>query len=313
MIELKRNEAQIYSEMKEKFDITKFDLVTQGLSDDKKFCVKTSNGKCFLLRVSNISEYERKKTIYDIMKKVDNLGIPMCRPVDFGICNDGKNVYQLLTWCDGKNAESVLSSLTEAEQYVIGIKAGEILRTIHSIPAPYDLNNWMERYSCKNDSRIKAFYDCDVQIDGSDILLKYVKNNKHLLSNRPQYLQHGDYHLGNLMITDNGDVSVIDWELLDFDNYADPWNEFSSIGLSDVHPFYTTGLIRGYFHGEPPIDFWRLLAFYLAAGALMLVPWAYYSQHDEFVYATQHVKDVLSWYDNFDMIVPSWYINDKEG
>jgi serine/threonine-protein kinase len=115
------------------------------------------------------------------------------------------------------------------------------------------------------------------------------------------------------MIAGNGDVSVIDWELLDFDNYADPWNEFSSIRLSDVHPYFTTGLIQGYFDGEPPIEFWQLLAFYLAADALMLVSWAYYSQHDELAYATQHIKDVLSWYDNFNTIVPSWYIQDKEG
>jgi aminoglycoside phosphotransferase (APT) family kinase protein len=313
MIGLKRNEALIYSEMKEKLDLTKFDLVTEGLSDDKKFCVETSNGKRLLLRVSNISEYERKKTIFDIMKKVDDLGVPMCRPVDFGICNDGKNVYQLLTWCEGVNAESVLSSLPETEQYVVGKKAGEILRTIHSIQAPHDLNNWQERYFSENDSRIKAFFNCDIQIDSSDILFNYVENNKELLNNRPQCLQHGDYHVGNLMITDRNDVSVIDWELLDFDNYADPWNEFSSIGLSDVRPCFTTGLIRGYFRGEPPIDFWKLLAFYLAAGALMLVPWAYYSQHEELMYATQHVKDVLSWFDNFNTIMPRWYIQGREG
>lgn len=313
MTESERGKAQIYSEMKEKFDIAKFDLVTEGLSDDKKYHIETLDGKQFLLRVSNISEYERKKTIFDIMKKADDLGVPMCRPVDFEICNDGNNVYQLLTWCEGVNAESVLSSLPETEQYVVGIKAGEILRIIHSIPAPYDLDNWLKRYFSENDGRIRAFFNCDIKIEGSDILFKYIENNKQLLNNRPQCLQHGDYHLGNLMITDNGDVSVIDWELLNFDNYADPWNEFSSIGLSDVRPYFTTGLIRGYFGGKPPIEFWQLLAFYLSAGALMLVSWAYYLQHDELAYATQHVKDVLSWYDNFNTITPSWYIQKEEG
>jgi len=245
-----RSKTQIDREVKEKLGITKFDLITEGLSDDEKICVETSNGKRFLLRVSNISEYKRKKAIFDIMKKADNLGVPMCRPVDFGICNDGKNVYQLLTWCEGVNAESILSSLPEAEQYAVGKKAGEILQTIHSIPAPQDLDNWQERYFSQNDERIKAFSSCNLQIDGSDLLFKYIEKNKHLLNNRPQCLQHGDYHIGNLMIASGNDVSVIDWELLDFDNFADPWNEFSRIGLSEVRPYFTTGLIRGYFGGE---------------------------------------------------------------
>lgn len=40
---------------------------------------------------------------------------------------------------------------------------------------------------------------------------------------------------------------------------VDPWKEFGSIGLTDVHPHFVTGLIRGYFGGEPPLQFWKLL------------------------------------------------------
>lgn len=121
----------------------------------------------------------------------------------------------------------------------------------------------------------------------------------------------GDYHVGNLMITDAGEVSVIDWELLDFDNYADPWKEFGSIGLTDVHPHFVTGLIRGYFGGEPPLQFWKLLAYYLAVGAVIMVPWAYYLQKDELPYAVKHVKDVLRWFDNFRRDVPEWFCPER--
>ncbi len=40
----------------------------------------------------------------------------------------GKSVYSLLTWCDGEDAEAILPRLTETEQYLLGIKSGEILR-----------------------------------------------------------------------------------------------------------------------------------------------------------------------------------------
>ena len=33
---------------------------------------------------------------------------------------------------------------------------------------------------------------------------KYIAENRHLLKNRPQSYQHGDYHIGNMMIDSNG-------------------------------------------------------------------------------------------------------------
>ena len=302
--------TQICRELMEKLDIKSYETVTEGLSGDRKFHVETSDGGHFLLRLSAGTEYERKKTAFDRMRKADSIGIPMCRPAAFGSCDDGRSVYQLLTWCEGRNGEKLLPFLPETKQYSIGIKAGEILRTIHTIPAP-ELEPWQKRYFNENDCRIKAFSDCGIRIDGSDILLAFVENNRHLLNGRPQCLQHGDYHVGNLMITDAGEVSVIDWELLDFDNYADPWKEFGSIGLTDVHPYFVTGLIRGYFGGEPPLQFWKLLAYYLAVGAVIMVPWAYYLQKDELPYAVKHVKDVLRWFDNFRRDVPEWFCPER--
>lgn len=128
-----------------------------------------------MLRLSDGSEDERKKAAFDIMRKADSIGVPMCRPVAFGSCDDGRSVYQLLTWREGRNGEKLLPFLSETKQYGIGIKAGEILRTIHTIPAP-ELDNWQKRYINENDCRIKTFSDCGIQIDGSDILLAYVEN-----------------------------------------------------------------------------------------------------------------------------------------
>ena len=218
------------------------------------------------------------------------------------------SVYQLLTWCDGENLETILPMLPQTKQYAVGLKAGEILRRIHSIPAPDKLEDWSVRYCSQNDGRINAFSDCGIQIEYSEAILRYIQDNKNLLRNRPQCFHHGDYHTGNLMMTSDGDLSVIDWELLDYDNHADPWEEFNRIGNSKVLPHFTTGLIRGYFDGEPPEEFWRLLALYLSSGALMLVSWAFYLQNDQLEYAIQHAKEILQWYDNMRNPVPAWFI-----
>ena len=88
------SEAHIYIEMKQKLDIKTFEPINAGLSSDKKYFLEAVDGKRFLLRISDVSEYERKKTMFDILIKATDIGLPMCKPVDFGICSAGKTVYQ---------------------------------------------------------------------------------------------------------------------------------------------------------------------------------------------------------------------------
>ena len=248
----------------------KIEAINKGLSGDEKYYVETAQGQRYLLRISNIESYERKKTMYDMMGRVASLGVYMSVPVDFGICNNGKNVYQLLSWCDGETADIVLPKLSHDEQYMLGVKSGQNLRRIHSIPAPSGLEDWYYRFVRINDGRLRTFFSCGVHIDGSDAILAFYEENRHLLRGRPQCFIHGDYHNDNLLISANRDIMVVDWDLID-SLYGDPWSEFSRILNANLVPHFTTGQIHGYFDGEPPEEFWRILALYLSTGALMLV------------------------------------------
>ncbi len=82
-------------------------LVNKGWSNDKKYYIETNQGRHLLLRVSDISQYKNKKRDYEVIKQLDEFDILMSRPIDFGICNNGKEVYTLLTWIDGKDAEAI--------------------------------------------------------------------------------------------------------------------------------------------------------------------------------------------------------------
>ena len=117
-----------------------------------KYFIKTKEGKMLLLRISDIEQYETKKKEYEIVEKYSKLGFLMSQPIDFGICNNGKNVYMLLTWIEGKDLEEVLSDLTEEQQYQLGRQAGKILKKIHSIDV--DINDIQKiqrnRRSCSN-------------------------------------------------------------------------------------------------------------------------------------------------------------------
>lgn len=73
--------------------------ITKGWSGDKKYCVTTANGTKYLLRISPMEQYEKKKNEFEMMQRVSALGVPMCQPIEFGTCDEG--VYSLQSWIDG--------------------------------------------------------------------------------------------------------------------------------------------------------------------------------------------------------------------
>ena len=101
--------------------------------------------------------------------------------------------------------------------------------------------------------------------------MDYIENNRGLLKNRPQCFQHGDYHVGNMMM-ENGNLTIIDFDRFDF---GDPWEEFNRIvWCAQSSPTFATGQLDGYFKGKIPIDFFKLLAFYIATNTLSSIYWA---------------------------------------
>ena len=69
--------------------IVKTEPITKGWSEDKKYCITTSDGVKYLLRITPISRYETRKSLFAMLERVAALDIPMCVPVEFGTCEDG--------------------------------------------------------------------------------------------------------------------------------------------------------------------------------------------------------------------------------
>jgi len=287
---------------------SKIEPVNKGWSGDKKYCIQTVDGKSLLLRVADASLYEQKKAEFEIMKKVAALGVPMSQPIEFGTCDGGKNVYSLLSWCDGEDAEVVLPPLTENEQYKLGVESGKILKTIHSIDAPKDQEEWGERFNRKTNIKIEKYKACGIRFDGDEHILEYIENNRRLLSGRPQCYQHGDYHVGNMILSSDHKLSIIDFNRPDF---GDPWEEFNRIVWSAaVSPHFASGQLNGYFGGQPPMDFFKLLAFYIASNTLSSIYWAIQFGDEEVAVMKRQAKDVLGWYGDMKSVVPGWYLGD---
>lgn len=114
--------------------------INKGWSCDKKYCVTTADGTKYLLRVTPIEKSASRENMFRMQEEVAKLGIPMCKSLEIGECDEG--IYILQTWIDGKDADEVVPFLADSEQYALGLEAGRILKKIHSIPAPENQPDW---------------------------------------------------------------------------------------------------------------------------------------------------------------------------
>ena len=277
--------------------------ISKGWSCDKKYCAVTADGTKYLLRITPEEKSASRTDMFRMQKEIAALNVPMCKSVEFGSCEEG--VYSIQSWIDGVDAEEIVPALSDTEQYVYGLDAGRILRKIHSIPAPATQEDWESRFNRKMDYKIQKYSECPIKYENGQLFIDYINANRHLLKDRPQVFQHGDYHIGNMMIDRNGKLKIIDFDRYDF---GDPWEEFNRIvWCAQKSHLFASGMVNGYFDGEAPLDFWKLLALYISSNTLSSVYWAIPFGQDEVNTMLNQAKEVLSWYDNMHNPIPTWY------
>jgi len=323
-------------------NFAKIEPLIKGWSDNKKYRIETADGTKLLLRISDANEYARKKGEYGMLEHAASIGLPLSAPVSFGFCNGGKNVYQLLTWVEGEDLGAELPCLTETEQYAAGLKAGELLKKLHSLPAhknscgvsslPKDAEPWEVRFFRKVQGRID-FYNAKLRNtegvpsspdawERGDLTVQYLIEKKHLLEGRPQTFNHGDFNASNLILMPDGRLGVIDFNFYN-GCCGDPWWEFDPVNWGgEVNPYYCTGLLRGYFYGgpdctgwkqpketiNPPHKFFEIFSYYLAYDALAALCDTSENNQGEPEEGVRHMENVFNWLDGFKNPVPNWYL-----
>lgn len=300
----------MFEDIKDSSNWETVEKISKGWSSDSKYRIKTKEGKSLLLRISDVENYEAKKKEYEIISKYAKLGFPMSFPIDFGICNNGENVYMLLTWVEGKDLEEVLPELSEDEQYQLGREAGKILNKIHSIDVEAeDLPK--ETKKAKKLLQLSRYEESQVRIAGDEVAIKYVKENIDLIWRQKTVYMHGDYHPGNLVYREDGSIGVIDfnrWEV------GDPYEEFyklESFGREISIP-YCIGQIEAYFDDQIPEEFWITLAVYVAHASLYSIKWAEKFGQEDVDGMVKRCCVAFGDYDGFQRCVPKWYVDKRE-
>ncbi|MFW5788258.1 MAG: aminoglycoside phosphotransferase family protein [Halanaerobiales bacterium] len=287
-------------------DSRKVYRIDKGWSSDEKYFIECDNGKKFLLRINSIDQHDVKEKEFMIMRELSKLGIIMSYPFDVGISNKGQFVYILLSWIEGKDVEEVITTLIEDKQYSLGVEAGNILKKLHSVSAPKDQEDWEERMIKKINYHLERFKECRIKVPNDEYALKYIKENLHLLKNRPQVFQQGDFHVGNLILTPDDTLGVIDFNRWD---YGDPYEEFYKMMMfsREVSIPFARGQIYGYFGDEIPEDFFKILALYLADVSLYSVVWAAPYGEEDVNKMLKIAEMIFNDFNNFTTVVPGWF------
>ena len=278
--------------------------IEKGWSDDIKYLLEKGSEK-ILLRVSDIDQFEQKKHEFEMLKQMEQAEIPTNRPIDFGIDDENAHVFMALTWIEGQDLRDVIGEFSESKQYQLGLEAGEILKKIHQLPITQPTHTWEKHFNEKIDRRLKQYEACEIKLPNDQLFLQYINQHRHLLAKRPWCFHHGDYHIGNMILASDGKVIPIDLNRLDI---GDPWEEFNRIVFcKDDSPAFAKGRVDGYFAGEVPDDFWKLLALYVANNTLGGLPWAVKFGGEEVEFMLRQAEGVLADYEDMKRYVPKWY------
>ena len=283
----------------------KIEKIDRGWSDDVKYYIETKDMKKLILRTSNIKNYELKKKEFEVISKYAKLGFHMSKPLDFGITNNGNDVYMLLCWVEGEDLEIALPKLSEEDQYLLGREAGIILKQIHSIEVPQD-EIPLKTKAIKKLAQIESYEKSLVRIENDETALKYLKDNIHKIWSKPPVYQHGDFHPGNLILTHDHHIGVIDfnrWEI------GDPYEEFyklESFAVSISIP-YAIGQIEAYFNDDIPDSFWEILAVYVAHASLYSIKWAEKFGKKDVDSMIEICLNSFKHFNDFKTCIPNWY------
>ena len=120
--------------------------IQRGFSSDQKYFVyHTSKEPTHVLRTASIQQRDRKKREFDVIDQVHRIGLKTSQPIEFGVIESLDLCYMVLSFVVGEDASDVLPTLSYDEQYRVGVHAGQQLKLIHEIEAPFELEDWHHR------------------------------------------------------------------------------------------------------------------------------------------------------------------------
>jgi aminoglycoside phosphotransferase (APT) family kinase protein len=288
-------------------NVTEITRITKGFSfDSKYFIYENSETPQYVLRTAPLKQMQKKRSEFEVVTNVFDRGVKTSRPIQFGAIDSLDICYMLLSYVEGEDAFDILPSLSEEEQYQIGLQAGIELRIMHDIPAPHIDEDWYEKRFSKHLRQYETYRNCGVKLAEEDAIISFIHENAHYMVDRPNRFQHDDFHTSNLLIHNRSYAGVIDFNRYD---WGDPYHDFLKIAYfsREVSIPFCRGQIRGYFNGTVPDEFWHLYALYTAMIIFGTVTWTLQVVPEQLESMLGRIRVVLDDHQNFETCMPNWF------
>ena len=182
--------------------------IKKGFSTEKKFKVTTETA-VYLLRLSPIESYTKKKQEFDLMRQLRECGVRCNKPIDMFEHEEQELVYGLYSYLPGLDAEDNIVTFPISTQYQIGIDAGQDLKRINRLSS--EKRDWKKPEIKKHENYVSLYFEQDYRFKNDDKVLRFVETNYDRSEAETDYLQHDDCHLGNIVIDDERYVGILDF------------------------------------------------------------------------------------------------------
>ncbi|WP_423363262.1 aminoglycoside phosphotransferase family protein [Mycoplasma sp. P36-A1] len=281
-------------------------LLNLGFGNDKKYYIEDEFNNKMLLRVSPIQLYQEKKQQALAIQQLNNKAVSnIPKLLSFGTCNNNKSVYLLLDWIEGSPFDQVIERLEFDDIYTLGIKTGKLLKEIHAIPANDTRGVSVQTIKTSKTFELIYYENSEQRLENDQPIIEFIKNNLFYYENSPITYIHNDFYQDKMIFKDN-ELYIIDFDRL---TISEPYEDFCKLELFDTsfNHIFTTGVLIGYFDGQPPTAFWNIHALNIAHNILTLQNWAV-----NFKSTFRHkVKLIgyksIDYYNCFNSMIPKWY------
>jgi len=287
--------------------VAAIEKITEGYSDDDKYIVVGDDGAKSLLRVAPLGAFDRQQQQCLALQNLEILEVRAPRPLESGRLDDMGLCYCILTYIEGADATQALPRCPNQTQYEIGIQAGRDPLKMHGLGAPGTIPPWRERAMKKHLDYLDAYSACGVRLHNGEAIRDFIEANARYLDNRPNRFQHGDFHVGNIIVKDDRYSGAVDF---DRHNWGDPFQEFMKVGFfsREVSVPFCLGQIHGYFGNRAAPDaFWRLYAVYVAMSVFSSLVWSLRSTPHEVGAMVERLSRVVDDHHGFRSTKPKWY------
>ncbi len=285
-------------------------LKNSSIKEIKKgysFCTKyiLRNHKSYLIKIFKKEKFNSYKKVFDTVSKLsDNKYINKFIKVK----EEDDYAYIISEFFSGNDLEEVINTYSDQEQYELGYIAGGILSEINEIDAPNEISSWYDRKVKKHEYYLKGYRESKYSFKNDEKVLDFICKNINLMKDRPNKLQHDDFHLANIIIKDNKINGIIDFDSMD---WGDPVHEFVKLGTITqfISIPFSIGQIDGYLKEKPSEKFWKLYSLYHGMVAIASVVWTEKYYPDDLDDEIKNINVFLNDFDYFDSLIPKWYVN----